>query len=32
VPNAAPAPMQQASAPGAQPASVQPLPPPVTIR
>jgi len=30
VPNAAP--MQQASVPGAQPASVQPLPPPVTIR
>jgi len=32
VPTAAPAPMHQASVPGAQPASVQPLPPPVTIR
>jgi len=32
LPNAAPVPMQQASVPGAQPASVQPLPPPVTIR
>ncbi len=32
VANAAPAPMHQASVPGAQPASVQPLPPPVTIR
>jgi lipoprotein-anchoring transpeptidase ErfK/SrfK len=30
--NGAPAPMQQASVPVAQPASVQPLPPPVTIR
>jgi lipoprotein-anchoring transpeptidase ErfK/SrfK len=32
LPNAAPAPMQQASVPGSQPSSVQPLPPPVTIR